>query len=108
MKEPTIDDLMTLSEQLMIVPERPPYESMARWQQTFTLVWAFESEINNGGFDQFFYNSTGDYSVATRDALREIGVDDASDLLEDLDERYYAAGIGCEDMLKRLVPPHLG
>jgi hypothetical protein len=33
------------------------------------LVEAFEAEINNGGFDQFFFNSTGDAWKETLEAL---------------------------------------
>ena len=37
------------------------------------LVEALEAEINNGGFDQFFFNSAGDNTQETIEALTAIG-----------------------------------
>jgi hypothetical protein len=37
------------------------------------LVEALEAEINNGGFDQFFFNSAGDKTLETIEALTAIG-----------------------------------
>jgi hypothetical protein len=37
------------------------------------LIEELESEINNGGFDQFFFNSAGDYTAETIEALNAIG-----------------------------------
>jgi hypothetical protein len=32
-----------------------------------------DAEVNNGGFDQFFFNSSGDYALETVEALNQIG-----------------------------------
>ena len=37
------------------------------------LIDELEAEINNGGFDQFFFNSAGDYTEETIQALIKIG-----------------------------------
>ena len=37
------------------------------------LVDDLEAEINNGGFDQFFFNEAGDRAIQTIDALEAIG-----------------------------------
>ena len=37
------------------------------------LVGWLEAEVNNGGFDQFFFNSAGDEAAATIEALEAIG-----------------------------------
>jgi len=36
------------------------------------LIDNLEMEINNGGFDQFYFNSAGDYASATVEALKAI------------------------------------
>jgi ElaB/YqjD/DUF883 family membrane-anchored ribosome-binding protein len=36
------------------------------------LVWCLDGEIHNGGFDQFFYNSLGNYSMELLDHLKTI------------------------------------
>lgn len=42
------------------------------FQMTFLLVSSLEMEINNGGFNQFYYNSIGNYSKEIVDALTTI------------------------------------
>ncbi len=41
----------------------------------FILVREIEAEVNNGGFNQFFFNSAGDRARATAGALRTIGAE---------------------------------
>lgn len=43
---------------------------------------AFEGEINNGGFSQFFFNSTGDFTMETVDSLKIIGAVKTTKLLK--------------------------
>lgn len=47
----------------------------------FTVYW-FESEINNGGFDQWYLNSAGDTAADAADALRLLGIDSLAKLVE--------------------------
>lgn len=37
------------------------------------LIEAFDAEVNNGGFDQFFYNSLGNETTEIMQALEAIG-----------------------------------
>lgn len=45
------------------------------------LIDELESEINNGGFDQFFYNSAGDHTEDTIRALVKIGAVHTADIV---------------------------
>lgn len=45
------------------------------------LVRSFEGEVNNGGIDQFFFNSAGNYFQETIDALEIIGAKKTADVL---------------------------
>lgn len=47
--------------------------NISRAELTIYLCQALEGEVNNGGFSQFFFNSSGDYASETVEALREIG-----------------------------------
>ena len=40
------------------------------------------SEVNNGGFDQYFFNSAGDRALVAVGAARQAGVEDLAELLE--------------------------
>ena len=44
-------------------------------------VWLLEAEVNNGGFDQYYFNSAGDLAVPTVNALRLIGANRTASML---------------------------
>ena len=52
---------------------RVAYDKQSKPQQVFSAVWGLESEVNNGGFAQWFENSAGEMAVETEAALRAIG-----------------------------------
>ena len=52
------------------------------------LVEELEGEVNNGGFDQFFFNSTGDYSRETVSALERIKAYKTAALLKAACDRF--------------------
>ena len=47
-------------------------EKLTEPEKTIYLCQVLEGEINNGGFGQFFYNSSGDFANETLSALKEI------------------------------------
>jgi hypothetical protein len=49
--------------------------------QITDLIDELEAEVNNGGFHQFFYNSAGDNTVETIQALQAIGALHMADIL---------------------------
>lgn len=61
-------------------------EALDHRDQVFHDVWMLEAELNNGGFDQYMFNSTGDRGVSAVAALREVG---ASSLAK-VCERFFA------------------
>jgi uncharacterized protein DUF4375 len=38
---------------------RVEYQDLSTPERVFLLIWEFESEVNNGGFYQYFHNSSG-------------------------------------------------
>lgn len=46
------------------------------------LLWSFDGEIHNGGFDQLFYNSLGDHCSQILNALKLINAHKSTELLE--------------------------
>ena len=42
-------------------------------QKVFSTVWAVESEVNNGGFSQYFLNSSAETAPFVAEALDTIG-----------------------------------
>ena len=47
-----------------------------------------QDEVNNGGFDQYFINSSGDHWVDAIEACKEIGAVKTADLLEKASKAY--------------------
>lgn len=54
---------------------------MSEPEKTVCVVWLMDTEIKNGGFDQYFFNSSGDTSVEAVGALERIGATRAASLV---------------------------
>ena len=73
--------LISLSNRLWpIANER--FSDLSPSEQVFILVWEVETEVNNGGFNQFFLNSAGDRASATAAALRSIGAERMASIVD--------------------------
>jgi hypothetical protein len=51
--------LVKFSESPNIRFWRVDYDQLSFEERAFGLIWELESEVNNGGFHQYFWNSTG-------------------------------------------------
>ena len=51
-------------------------------QKVFSAVWAAESEVNNGGFAQYFQNTSVETASFVVDALRMIGAPRTADICQ--------------------------
>lgn len=51
-------------------------------QKNFYFNQNLEREINNGGFNQYFYNSSGDFAHETIVSLQTIGANKTADILQ--------------------------
>ena len=49
-------------------------------QKVFSSVWAVESEVNNGGFSQYFLNSSAETAGFVAEALDTIGAPRTADI----------------------------
>lgn len=57
-------------------------EKLNSSQRTFLFVENLEREINNGGFNQFYFNSSGDFSQETVKALSKIGAEKTAEIVK--------------------------
>ena len=58
------------------------FDSLSQAEQVVYCIWWLEGEVNNGGFHQFFFNSSGNLYSETSAALLKIGANKTNDLLE--------------------------
>lgn len=59
-----------------------PFDSLSASERTFRLIWELEGEVNNGGFHQYFGNSSGDMSLHAVAALKEIGATQTAGIVQ--------------------------
>ncbi len=52
---------------------RIDYDQLSFAERVFGLIWELESEVNNGGFHQYFWNSTGALAPYVVNALHAVG-----------------------------------
>jgi hypothetical protein len=57
------------------------FESLNGIEKNVLFIEMLEGQINNGGFDQYFFNSSGEYAHETLSALKEINAPKMTELL---------------------------
>lgn len=73
--------LLRIATRLQETAERDP-ESLTPAERTFLAVWELEAEVNNGGFDQYYFNSAGDRAREAAAALLAIRAEKAAAIVE--------------------------
>jgi hypothetical protein len=66
----------------LVIDSRVEFEALSEEVKVAWLVHRLEAEVNNGGFHQFFLNSSGAYVHETIAALSAIGADRTKVLLQ--------------------------
>ena len=56
------------------------FDQLDQIDQILVTIWGIEAEVNNGGFDQYYFNGAGDQAFFAPDALRAIGALRMSDI----------------------------
>ena len=74
--------LVRLAESPNIRFWRVAYDQLSLPERVFGLIWEFESEVNNGGFLQYFRNSSGAHAPEIADALEAIGASATAIIVE--------------------------
>ena len=66
----------------LLLADKAEFRRLERKVQVAYCLHRLEAEVNNGGFHQFFSNSTGEYVTETIQALVAIGATKTSELLK--------------------------
>ena len=88
-----MDKVLRIERQDMIVMEIDTYlnkkcdygkqiNKLNDCQKVFLIIENLEREINNGGFHQFYWNSSGNYANETVDALVKIGAKKTAEIVK--------------------------
>ena len=73
MTETSFQELSRRVSLLFARAESDGFESLTEPERVLVRVWDAVGQIENGGFDQFFYNSSGDFAAEAVTALESIG-----------------------------------
>jgi hypothetical protein len=62
--------------------QREGFDSLSSPEIVLHHIYWLETEVNNGGFEQYFFNSSGNYALDTPAALEEISAHHTADLVK--------------------------
>ena len=72
--------LISLSESAATRIGKEAFEQQSLPQKVFTATWEVESEVNNGGFSQYFLNDSAESASFVVNALTTIGAPKTADI----------------------------
>jgi len=84
------------------------FGQLSTTEQTVLCLDGLEREVNNGGFDQFFFNSAGDHALETPAALRRIGAPQMAALVEQANAAFGKKGPSPERYVRQEQMEALG
>jgi Domain of unknown function (DUF4375) len=67
------------------------YQTVMNWnkpRQAIYMIWLLEAEVNNGGYNQFYFNSSGQFYKHLPDALNLVGADKFAELTKKANNIY--------------------
>lgn len=68
------------------------FEALPESDRVLITIWALEGEVNNGGFDQFYFNSSGHLAAFAVEALTLIGAHQMAALVRDANAHFGPGG----------------
>jgi len=72
--------LIALSESPQTKFGKEPFASLSHSHKVFSAIWAVESEVNNGGFSQYFLNESAETVPFVAEALDAMGAPKTADI----------------------------
>lgn len=76
------------------------FEELSPAEQVFLTVWELDTQVGNGGFYHYYFNSTGDTVAFAPEALRQIGARKLSAIVTQADG-VFPGGKPSKDSLER-------
>lgn len=97
-KRLTIDEILAMDNSTEMLIElsyglsdkinRSGFESLSHAEKVMNSVYWLESEINNGGFEQYYFNSSGNYAVDTPTSLENIGANRTAEIVREANDAF--------------------
>lgn len=74
-------DLFKVSDRVFDRYAKIGYDKLAQPEKVFVCIWGLEGEVNNGGLDQYYFNSSGDHALDAVSSLEAIGAKHTADVI---------------------------
>lgn len=85
-------DLHAAFESSRIRHSDTAFEDLTEVDRVLTSIWVLEADVNNGGFDQYYFNSSGDSAYYAPVAFRAIGAPTMAGIVEKANSRFGPGG----------------
>jgi hypothetical protein len=85
--------LISLSESDKTQFGKQTFETQSTPQRVFSSLWALESEVNNGGFSQYFLNDSCETAGFAAEALETIAAPRTADICRRAVAKAFPAGL---------------
>lgn len=92
--------MIRLSESARTAVGKIEFGDQSELQQVFSAVWELESQVNNGGFHQYFFDTSGETAVRVESALIAIAARKAAAIVREA-VALFPGGMPPSDMLER-------
>ena len=76
-------DLFEMADEVFDRLGKSSYRDLVGLDKVFVSVWSLKGEVDNGGFDQWFFNSSGDWAFDTPPSLVRIGAEATAGIVEE-------------------------
>ena len=85
-------DLFKVCDQVFDRYGKVGYDQLAQPEKVFVCVWGLEGEVDNGGFDQYYFNSSGDHALDSVESLESIGAKQSANLVRQANSLFGKTG----------------
>ncbi|HZZ73532.1 MAG TPA: DMP19 family protein [Pirellulales bacterium] len=68
------------------------YAELTQPERMFLCIWGLEGEVNNGGFDQYYFNTAGDHALDAVKSLQAIGANHTAELVKAVNGLFGSGG----------------
>lgn len=82
--------------------EEESIETLLKHERVFICVWALKGEVDNGGFDQYYFNASGDWAYLAPGALHTLGATATARLIERANSIFGVTGPNRDSELRHI------
>lgn len=72
--------------------EGAAFDALSQRDKILIAIWGLEADVNNGGFDQYYFNGAGDQALFAAGALEEIGARNMAAIVREANQKFGANG----------------